>query len=357
MAIIVVFIIIGGNSNTKAEVIILFRPQRVIIEEKALEYELGKQLLEEFKRENIEIKIIKGGRVSGIPGKTDQEMFFHGKNTLVVGIRGESDFQACKPSAHYMLPLVSGCVGMCEYCYLNTQLGKRPYSKVYVNVEEILQRADKYIEERNPDITIFEGAATSDPLPVEKYGHGLSLAIEHFGRSQMGYFRFVTKFDEVDSLLGLEHNGHTTIRFSLNTDRVIKKYEHKVPGAMDRIDASFKVSQSGYPIGFIIAPVFLYDGWREDYSGLINALGEKLMGKNPTFEVITHRFTKRAKEQILKTFPDTELPMNEEERKFKYGQFGYGKYVYKNEDIEEVKTFFKEKLGMYFKQENIKYII
>lgn len=345
------------NPNTKQEVIILFKPQRVIIEEKALNYERGKLLLEEFEGENIDVKIIKGGRVSGIPGKTDQEMFFHGKNTLVVGVRKESDFQTCKPSAHYMLPIVSGCVGMCEYCYLNTQLGKRPYSKVYVNVDEILERADKYIEERKPHITIFEGAATSDPLPIERYGHGLCLAIEHFGRSELGYFRFVTKFDEVDQLLGLEHNGHTTIRFTLNTDRVIKEYEHKVPVARERIEASFKVSKSGYPIGFIIAPVFLYDGWRSDYSNLIATLGEKLRDSQPTFEVITHRFTKRAKDQILKTFPQTELPMNEEERKFKYGQFGYGKYVYMDEDIDEVKIFFKENLGKYFKQENIRYII
>ncbi len=335
----------------------MFKPLRVIIEEKALDYDRGKQLLEKFQRENIEVKIIKGGRVTGIPGKTDQEMYFQGKNTLAVGVRKQSDFQTCKPSAHYMLPIVSGCVGMCEYCYLNTQLGKRPYSKVYVNVEEILERADKYIEEKKPHITIFEGAATSDPLPVERYGHGLSLAIEHFGRSDLGYFRFVTKFDEVDQLLGLEHNGHTTIRFTLNTDKVIKEYEHKVPGAIERIEASFKVSESGYPIGFIIAPVFLYDGWKEDYSSLINALGEKLRDREPTFEVITHRFTKRAKEQILKTFPETGLQMNEEERKFKYGQFGYGKYVYKNENIDEVKVFFKENLGRYFKQQNIRYII
>jgi spore photoproduct lyase len=103
--------------------------------------------------------------------------------------------------------------------------------------------------------------------------------------------------------------------------------------------------------------VFLYDGWKEDYGELIKALGGKLKGKDPTFEVITHRFTKRAKDQILKTFPGTELPMDEEERKFKFGQFGYGKYVYKDDDISEVKDFFKENLGIYFNKENIRYII
>jgi spore photoproduct lyase len=180
-------IFITSNRNTKFEVIFLFIPQRAIIEEKALEYERGNEILKELQRQEIEVKIMKGGRVSGIPGKTEQEMFYHGKNTLVVGVRKESEFQTCKPSAHYMLPLVSGCSGMCEYCYLNTQLGKRPYIKVYVNVDEILERADRYIDERKPEKTIFEGAATSDPLPVEVYSHGLAAAIEHFGKRSWAF--------------------------------------------------------------------------------------------------------------------------------------------------------------------------
>lgn len=336
---------------------IMFKPIRVLIEEKALDYRRGAELLEEFQKEGVSIKIIKGARVSGIPGKTPQEMFYEGKNTLVIGVRAPSEFQSCKPSAHYMLPLVSGCSGMCEYCYLNTQLGKRPYSKIYVNVEEILNRADRYIEDRKPQITIFEGAATSDPIPVEKYSHGLASAIEHFGRSTLGYFRFVTKFTDVDSLLELQHNGHTTIRFSLNTEYVIKKFEHRVPGMMERIEAAFKVSKSGYPTGFIIAPVFLYEGWKKDYEKLIKIIGENFKESPPTFEVITHRFTKRAKDQILTTFPNTALPMEEESRKFKFGQFGYGKYVYQNEDIAEVKELFRKNLLKYFNEDSINYII
>nr|SUY20661.1 spore photoproduct lyase [Clostridioides difficile] len=32
-----------------------------------------------------------------------------------------------------------------------------------------LNRQKKYIEDRKPQVTIFEGAATSDPVPVEPY--------------------------------------------------------------------------------------------------------------------------------------------------------------------------------------------
>ncbi len=216
-----------------------------------------------------------------------------GKNTLVIGIRKSLDFQSCKPSAHYQLPLVSGCMGMCEYCYLNTQMGKRPYTKVYVNTEEILNKAEKYSKERLPEITVFEGAATSDPIPVEPYSHSLRDTIEFFGEKPNMKFRFVTKFTDVDSLVNLNHNRNTTIRFSINTDNVIKNFEHRTPLVSDRLEAAQKIAKAGYSLGFIIAPVFIYEGWEKDYLELLKNINAMFKGIPVEFEVISHRFTKR----------------------------------------------------------------
>ena len=335
----------------------MFNPKRVIFEEAALNYEKGQELLKLFKNQDVEIKYSKNGRITGIPGKTDKEMFLEGKSTLVVGVRKKLDFQSCKPSAHYQLPLVSGCMGMCEYCYLNTQMGKKPYIKIHVNTDEILEKAGKYIEERKPDITIFEGAATSDPIPVEAYTGALKDAIEYFGANDKSLFRFVTKFTEVDSLLNAKHNGRTTIRFSININEAIRKYEHKSEDFQGRIAAAKKVSDAGYPIGFIIAPVFLDEGYEEKYYDMLKYTKSIMDNNNIMFEVISHRFTKRAKENILKVFPKTTLPMEEELRKFKYGQFGYGKYIYTNEEMKNYKEFFAKSISELWGKENINYII
>lgn len=334
----------------------MFLPKRVIFEESALEYEKGRKLLELFQNEKIEIKYSSSGRITGIPGKSSQDMYGEGKNTLVIGVRKTLKFESCKPSAHYQLPLVSGCMGMCEYCYLNTQMGKRPYTKIHVNIEEILEKAKEYIAERTPQTTIFEGAATSDPIPIEPYSGALKSAIEFFGNEENGLFRFVTKFTEVDSLLDLEHNGRTTIRFSINTNKIISSYEHRTPSFEQRLDAAIKTSKSGYPLGFIIAPVFLYENWETEYLSLLEAIRNNI-GTNVMFEVISHRFTKRAKENILSVFPKTSLPMEEELRKFKFGQFGYGKYIYKDEELNYYKNFFKEHISNLFGAESINYII
>lgn len=340
------------------EVICVFVPKRVVFEEKALEYNLGNNILDYFKhKNNVEILYSKSGRIVGIPGKNPEEMYLQGKNTLVVGIRKSSNFQSCRPSAHYQLPLCSGCMGMCEYCYLNTQMGKRPYMKVYVNLDEILNKAEKYEIERYPNSTIFEGAATSDPIPVEFYTGALKKAIEFFGSRDNSYFRFVTKFTDINSLLNLEHNGKTTIRFSINTDKIITQFEHRTPKVEERLRAAFKVIKAGYKLGFIIAPVFLYSNWKEEYKVLLEKINNIFQGEEISFEVISHRFTKRAKENILKVYSSTSLPMEEEGRKFKYGQFGYGKYIYKREELEDMKEFFEKNIGINFGAGAINYII
>ena len=206
----------------------------------------------------------------------------------------------------------------------------------------------------------FEGAATSDPIPLEPYTHSLKKAIEFFGKEEKGRFRFVTKFNDVDSLLDAKHNNHTEIRFSINTQRVIDDYEHHTSSANKRIEAAVKAAKAGYQIGFIIAPVFLYENWKEEYKALIHSIKEKLpqdFDKKLIFEVISHRYTSRAKNRILQIFPETTLPMNEEERKFKDGQFGYGKYIYTKEQLEDMKVFFKENIKEVFPNSVIKYVI
>ncbi len=340
----------------------MFNPKRIIFEKGTLDTDVGKNIYDKFKdNKDVEIIKISSNRIKEhIPGENLYEQYRSGKQTMVVGIRKSLKFQTCKPSANYQLPLVSGCMGRCEYCYLNTQLGDKPFIRVFVNIDEILEQTKKYIEDRKPQITIFEGAATSDPVPVEPYTNSLKKTIEFFGREEKGRFRFVTKYSDVDSLLDAEHNNHTEIRFSINTPRIIDRHEHYTASAKKRIESAVKLAKAGYQIGFIIAPVFLYEGWKEEYKSLIKSIKEALpkdFDKKIIFEVISHRYTTKAKNRILEIYPDTLLPMENEDRKFKYGQFGYGKYVYDKEQLDDMKEFFHKEINGVFKNSLIKYII
>lgn len=335
---------------------------RYFFEQDALAFPLGRNIYNNIREQGIKSTFLQShNRVTDIPGKTEAESFVQGKNTLVVGVRKGLDFAGCKPSAHFQLPLVTGCPGMCQYCYLNTNLGKKPYTRLYVNIDEILQKAKSYIQERQPDITVFEASATADPVPVESFSGALSKAVHFFAGEEFGRLRLATKFSCPDSLLAAEHRGHTRIRYSLNTPRIIAQYERRTPSLEERVAALVEVIERGYPAGILLAPVFLENDWEQEFDELLHMLKEELGRRADVdlhFEIISHRFTKRARQIIDQVFTNNRLPMDEEKgRSFKYGQFGYGKYVYSADRLVEMKSFFSSRLADLFPQATIEYMI
>ncbi|MGD8191751.1 spore photoproduct lyase [Brevibacillus ginsengisoli] len=338
---------------------LLFEPDLIFFEPNALEYPLGQALYQLYSKRNIPMKMTTShNQVRGIPGETEVEQYRNAKRTLVVGVKKTLAFEPSKPSAEYALPIATGCFAHCHYCYLNTNVGSKPYVRVYVNVDDILGQAEKYIQERSPEITRFEAACTSDPISIEHITGNLKRAIEFMGKQPLGRLRFVTKFHHVDSLLDAEHNGHTRFRFSMNADYVIKNFEPGTSSYHQRIEAAGKVAEAGYPLGFILAPLYRFDGWQTGYTDLLERLSGNLNDtakQGLTFELIQHRFTKIAKNLILKRYPKTKLEMNEEDRKYKWGKYGKGKYVYPTDEATELRQHLEREIARLFPQARIEY--
>ncbi len=336
-----------------------FIPQLVYIEPRALEYPLGKQLKQKFEKMGIEIKeTTSHNQIRNLPGENDMQKYRIAKSTLVVGVRKTLKFDTSKPSAEYAIPLATGCMGHCHYCYLQTTLGSKPYIRTYVNAEEIFEQAQKYMEERKPEITRFEASCTSDIVGIDHLTHTLKKAIEFFGKSEYGRLRFVTKFEHIDHLLDAEHNGKTEFRFSINSRYVIDHFEPGTSAFENRIEAAKKAAAAGYNLGFIVAPIYRYDGWEDGYRELFEHLSEALAG-NPlprlTFELIQHRFTKPAKRVIEQRYPKSKLVMDETKRQYKYGKYGIGKYVYPKDEAAELKEKIEHYIARYFPEAEILY--
>lgn len=338
-----------------------FDPDLVFFEPAALEYPLGEKLYSHFKQLGTPIQMTTShNRVTGIPGDTEAAQYRNAKRTLVVGVRKTLTFDTSKPSAEYAIPLTTGCAGHCHYCYLQTTLSGKPYVRVYVNLDEILEKAARYIEERKPEITRFEAACTGDPVSLEHLTGALRHYIEFMGQQPLGRLRFVTKFANIDSLLDADHRGHTMIRFSINTSYVIRSFEPSTSNFEERIEAAGKVADAGFPLGFIIAPIIIYDGWKEDYPELIRKLHERIGNldiPDLEFELIQHRFTKVAKNTILKRYPKTKLDLSEENRQMKWGRYGRFKFVYKKEDAREMEQLLRKTILGYFPNANVAYFV
>lgn len=319
----------------------MFVPERVFFEREALDHDLGRRLMGVFRDHSTEILVIEGRTPPSIPiepGARSEYSF--AKRSLVVAVRRSLRFQTCKPSAHYQLPLVTGCPGMCEYCYLQTTLGPRPFVTVYVNVPEILSRAREHVRERAPAVTTFEAGAVGDPVPVEPYTGALAETIGFFAGEEHGQLRVATKFDDVDTLLELDHGNRAHFRFSVNAPTIVAEFERGAPALSRRLSAARRMAEKGYPVGFIVAPVFSFPGWIEEYGELARLIRremEGVPGVRPTLEFISHRFTARAKACILARNARSRLPLDERERVLKRGQFGYFKYVYPSGTLREMK--------------------
>jgi spore photoproduct lyase len=385
----------------------LFTPERVIFEPSSLEYPLGRKLYDYF--QNCDIEIIKASRRNvsrAIPGTTASSKYAHSKKTLVMTTMKGTKLDTCKPSADFEFSLISNCPGNCEYCYLQTTQGSKPYIKVFVNLEDIFNIIKQHIinstvnntaddtpdstiknptngitnntinntvsnstngitsnainsTKNNSNIVTFEVASLGDPLALEHLTGSLAKTIEFFGNLENARLRVVTKFNNIDSMLWLKHNGHTRFRISLNSKYVIDNFEHNTANLDERIEAALKLSRADYPIGFIIATIMVYENWKEGYIELFDKLKQKLghesVKQNLTFELIQHRFTATAKKMIVERFPRTRLDMDETHRTLKWGRYGRFKYVYPKELANEIKSFISSLINERFPDAIIEY--
>ena len=115
-----------------------FMPKLVYFEPRALEYPLGKELYEKFTKMGLEIReTTSHNQIQIFQGKMNCKKYHNAKATLVVGVRKTLKFDTSKLSAEYPIPLATGCMGHCHYCYLQTTLGSKPYVRVYVNLDQL----------------------------------------------------------------------------------------------------------------------------------------------------------------------------------------------------------------------------
>ena len=80
--------------------------------------------------------------------------------------------------------LLQGVWGIVTIVIYRRHWESKPYIRTYVNLDEIFEAAEKYINERKPEITRFEAACTSDIVGIDHLTHSLKRAIEYFGKSE-----------------------------------------------------------------------------------------------------------------------------------------------------------------------------
>ena len=288
--------------------------------------------------------------------KKQNSEFPNMKRNLIIGVRKTHKFVENHKTSDYLVPYTSsGCTAMCMYCYLVCNYNKCAYLRLFVNREQMLEKIIKVANASEKQLT-FEIGSNSDLILENTITGNLEWTIENFAKTEKGFLTLPTKFDMVDGILPLQHNGKIIIRMSVNPEEIIKKVEFGTSRLKGRIGAINKLAGAGYKVGILIAPVILVDGWQKLYSDLIKRLNEELsekVKKNAFFEIILMTYSYVHTRINEEAFPNA---INLYNKDLMTGR-GNGKYGYKEGVRIEAEKYLREEMKKYFPSNRIAYIV
>lgn len=334
----------------------MFIPNAIFYEEKAYEYELGKRLLDNYKKQNIPMVTIENHNNIEQMRKNQNKEFPYMKRNLIIATRKTHKYVENHKVSDYLVPYTSsGCIAMCMYCYLVCNYNKCAYLRLFVNREYMLDKIKKTANKADRNL-VFEIGSNSDLILENTITGNLEWTIENFKNQGKGMLTFPTKFDMVEPILNLNHNGKIIVRMSVNPAEIINKIEFGTSRLKGRIEAINKLVEAGYAVGILVAPIILVDNWKILYKELLEELNTNLSEKAKKqvfFELIFMTYSYVHNAINHEAFPNAIELYNKE---IMTGR-GRGKYAYKKEIKEEAKKYMGELMHKYFPNNEIKYIV
>jgi len=202
-----------------------------------------------------------------------------GKRSLVFGehksaVRFSDEAGNACPNYWHFSPY-GFCFYGCKYCYLAGTLGvwHSPAIKIFVNLEEIIQEINRTAD-RLAAPTAFYLGKLQDGLALDTLTGYSEMLVPFFAQHRFARQVILTKSDQVERLLKLDHQGHTILSWSLNPPEIAMLFESNAPGVKNRIRAMQKCAEKGYPVRAVIMPVIPVSGWQDYYSSFIKNLVE-----------------------------------------------------------------------------------
>ena len=272
---------------------------------------------------------------------------------VVVSPPSRRKLQPIAPSADWRFDLAEGCPAHCQYCYLAGSLSGPPVTRVYADLDDILDGLAPYVDEgtaqRRPEEgTTFEASCYTDPLALEHLTGSWRRAVEHFGTWDADVqLRWTTKYEDVAGFVGLPHAGRTRVRLSVNCLPVTTRFE----GGTSRLEDRLQALRTG--TGRL--PRRADDRADHAGGGLARALRAparpRRAGRRRPPAARPHRrahhapLHARQQEVLLGWYPRTRLEMDEQQRTTKRGKFGAVKHVYPKDVMAELRGWFTDRLA------------
>ena len=181
-----------------------------------------------------------------------------------------SDGQVC--CNYFVINFASNCPMDCSYCYLQEYLQDNAALKVFSNVGDLIDEAERTLQKHRGVFFRIGTGEITDSLALEPYTGMARELIPYFAEQANVLLELKTKSDCVNSLLDLDPKGRVVVAWSMNPQPVIDLEEHDTASFSERLAAARRCQDAGYRLGFHFDPMIEYEGWQADYQAMLEAI-------------------------------------------------------------------------------------
>ena len=257
-----------------------FHPSTIIFSKKTQNsehYELAKAICKVYSHAQVVEKFNLPHSKIDFGFEDQVKVHYYGKNILVFALHDSplrhnyTDINYC-PNYWHFSPY-SFCPYDCIYCYLANTPGLKysPPIKIFLNLSEILNQIDRLVSQL-AEPTAFYLGKLQDALALDPLTGYSRIVIPFFARHKYARQILLTKSENIQNVLNLDHNNHTILSWSLNPPEISSAFEANIPSVHKRIVAMKKCADAGYPIRAIIMPIIPIGNWRQIYQDFLRHL-------------------------------------------------------------------------------------
>jgi len=292
-----------------------YRPEQILVQEEAWNDAATQRML---------------GKLAGVPARTvrdidsllpelrsGKDFRTTAKRTLILA-RNSGQFMKDCPGAgaeiccnYYVINYALNCHLECTYCVLQAFLNN-PALTIYTNIDDLMREVKGKAVASPEHVFRIGTGETADSLALDDLTLYSPLLVPFFRSLPNAVLELKTKSAQVANLHGLDHGGHTIISWSLNPRTIIRGEELKTASLEERLDAARRCQEWGYRVGFHFDPLIYYEGWEQDYQGVVRDLFRAVDPAGVCWISLgCLRFTPHLKDIVRERFPRSRIPYGE----------------------------------------------
>ncbi len=171
---------------------------------------------------------------------------------------------------YQILSPAQGCGMECRYCILQVYFDD-PGPVCFSNYGDLEREVALKMAGRQGVVRFGTGELTDSLYaePESGLSRRIAATLEPYANAVV---EFKTKSARVDTLAGIPRPERIVIGFSVNTPRMIATHEKRTAPLEERLAAAARCEAMGFHVAFHFDPMFVYEGWEEEYREVVRAI-------------------------------------------------------------------------------------